>query len=137
MKFYDALLPENQNDRMEIRRAEPYSYCQFIMGRDHAAHGRARHPFMTGSAGRAYFAATRYMLGVRPGFDRLVVDPCVPADWEGFSVTRRWRGAEYAIRVENPDHVEKGVARLEVDGAPAESIPAFAGGSHAVRVVMG
>ena len=39
-----ALLPYNQNDIVEIRQAEPYSYCQFIMGRDHTAHGRARHP---------------------------------------------------------------------------------------------
>ena len=137
MKFYDALLPENQNDILEIRQAEPYSYCQFIMGRDHAAHGRARHPFMTGSAGWAYFAATRFMLGVRPEFDRLTVDPCIPADWDGFEVTRRWRGAVYDIRVENPDHVEKGVKAVEVDGAGAQAIPAFTGGRHAVRVVMG
>lgn len=137
MKFYDALLPENQNDRMEIRQAEPYSYCQFIMGRDHAAHGRARHPFMTGSAGWSYFAATRYMLGVRPEFDRLTVDPCIPAEWDGFTVVRRWRGAEYRIRVENPDHVEKGVKRIEVDGKPAERVPAFGEGKHDVRVIMG
>ena len=137
MKFYDALLPENQNDLMEIRQAEPYSYCQFIMGRDHAAHGRARHPFMTGSAGWAYYAATRWMLGVRPEFDRLTVDPCVPAEWDGFTVVRRWRGATYRIRVENPDHVEKGVAQIEVDGGPAGFIPVFTAGEHAVRVVMG
>ncbi len=137
MKFYDALLPENQNDIIEIRRAEPYSYCQFIMGRDHADHGRARHPFMTGSAGWAYYAATRCMLGVRPEFDRLSVDPCIPAAWDGFSVTRRWRGARYHIRVENPEHVEKGVATLEVDGSPVDFVPAFDSGEHQVRVVMG
>ena len=137
MKLYDALLPENQNDIMQIRQAEPYSYCQFIMGRDHSAHGRARHPFMTGSAGWAYFAATRYMLGIRPGFDRLTVDPCVPADWDGFEATRRWRGATYRIRVENPTHVEKGVAAIEVDGMPVDVIPIFTEGVHDVRVIMG
>ena len=137
MKFYDALLPENQNDIMEIRQAEPYTYCQFIMGRDHSAHGRARHPFMTGSAGWAYFAATRYMLGVRPEFDRLTVDPCVPADWDGFSMVRRWRGAEYRIRVENPEHVEKGVKSIEVDGKTAEYIPAFEAGVHEIKIIMG
>lgn len=137
MKFYDALLPENQNDRMEIRQAESYTYCQFIMGRDHASHGRARHPFMTGSAGWAYFAATRYMLGVRPEFHSLTVDPCIPAEWDGFTLTRRWRGARYSIRVENPDHVEKGVKQIEVDGKTVGSIPAFENGTHTVRVVMG
>ncbi len=137
MKFYDALLPENQNDRMEIRQAEPYTYCQFIMGRDHPAFGRARHPFMTGSSGWAYYAATHYMLGIRPEFHSLTVDPCVPAEWEGFSLTRRWRGAEYRIRVENPDHVEKGVRLLEVDGKPADHVPVFGEGVHQVRAVMG
>ena len=92
---------------------------------------------MTGSAGWAYFAATRYMLGVRPEFDRLTVDPCIPADWDGFAVTRRWRGATYRIRVENPARVEKGVKRIEVDGRPAETVPVFGGGEHEIRVVMG
>ncbi len=137
MKYYDALLPENQNDRMEIRQAEPYTYCQFIMGRDHTAFGRARHPFMTGSAGWAYYAATRYMLGIRPEFRSLTVDPCIPAAWDGFTAVRRWRGAEYRITVENPAHVEKGIVRLEVDGKAADHIPAFAGGTHLVRAVMG
>ena len=137
MELYDALLPENQNDIMEIRQAEPYTYCQFIMGRDHTAHGKARHPFMTGSAGWAYFAATRYMLGVRPEFDRLTVDPCIPADWDGFAVTRQWRGATYRIRVENPAHVEKGVKEICVDGERAEHVPVFGGGEHEVHVIMG
>ena len=137
MKFYNALLPENQNDLMEIRQAEPYSYCQFIMGRDHSAHGRARHPFMTGSAGWAYYAATRYMLGIRPGFDRLTVDPCIPAEWDGFDAVRHWRGAVYQIHVENPTHVEKGVRLLEVDGQTAQTIPVFSSGAHSIRVVMG
>ncbi len=137
MKFYDALLPENQNDIMEIRQAEPYSYCQFIMGRDHTAFGRARHPFMTGSSGWAYFAATRYMLGIRPAFDRLTVDPCIPASWDGFTAVRRWRGAEYRITVSNPAHVEKGVSSLRVDGQETDRIPAFGQGVHIVDVMMG
>ena len=137
MKFYDALLPENQNDRMETRQAEPYSYCQFIMGRDHSAFGRARHPFMTGSSGWSYYAATRYMLGIRPGFDSLTVDPCIPADWDGFTAVRKWRGAVYRITVSNPEHVEKGVVALETDGQPAERIPVFGSGTHEIRVTMG
>ena len=137
MKYYDALLPENQNDKMEIRQAEPYTYCQFIMGRDHTAFGRARHPFMTGSAGWAYYAATRYILGIRPEFHSLTVDPCIPAAWDGFTAIRKWRGAEYRITVENPNHVEKGTAILEVDGAEAKFIPAFESGTHQVRVVLG
>lgn len=115
MEFYNALCPYYQNDKIEIRQAEPYSYCQFIMGRDHTAFGRARHPFMTGSGGWAYFSATRYMLGVRPGFEELVIDPCIPSEWETFTMTRVWRNVRYHITVKNPSHVMAGVQYAEMD----------------------
>ena len=139
MKFYDALLPYNQNDIIEIREAEPYSYCQFVMGRDHTAHGRARHPWLTGSAGWMYYAVTHWMLGVRPGFDGLTVDPCVPADWHDFEITRQWRGATYNIKVGNPNGVEKGVKSVMLNGKPVQgAIPAQPAGSvNEVLVVMG
>lgn len=138
MKFYNALCPYYQNNMIEIRQSEPYSYCQFVVGRDHTAFGRARHPFMTGSGGWAYFSATRYMLGIRPDFEHLTIDPCIPADWKEFSAVRRWRGAEYNIHVENPDGVMKGVQELYLDGEKVERIPVMAQGSrHDVRVVMG
>lgn len=137
MKFYNALCPYYQNNMIEIRQSEPYSYCQFVVGRDHTAFGRARHPFMTGSGGWAYFSATRYMLGIRPDFEHLTIDPCIPADWREFSAVRRWRGAEYDIHVENPDGVMKGVQELYLDGEKVERIPVMAQGSrHDVRVVM-
>ncbi len=139
MKFYNALLPYNQNDKIEIRESEPYSYCQFVMGKDHTAFGRARHPFMTGSGGWAYFAATRYMLGIRPDFASLTVDPCIPADWDSFEVTRKWRGATYHITVNNPDGVEKGVKSILLNGAPVDgAVPQQAAGTvNEVVVTMG
>lgn len=138
MKYYHALCPYYQNDKIEIREAEPYSYCQFIMGKDHTAHGRARHPFMTGTGGWAYFAATRYMLGLRPRFDYLEIDPCIPADWKEFSVIREWRGAKYVIRVINPEGVMKGVKELYLNGEKTDRIPCMEKGTiHQVRAVMG
>ncbi len=138
MKFYQALCPAGQNDMIETREAEPYSYCQFIMGKDHTAFGRARHPFMTGSGGWAYFAATRYILGIRPEFDHLTVDPCIPAEWSGFEAVRRWRGAIYRIHVSNPEKVMHGVRQILVDGREAQVIPLFpAGTEHEVEVIMG
>lgn len=138
MKFYDALCPAMQNDRIEVRKAEPYSYCQFVSGRDHTTFGEAHHPFMTGSAGWAYYAATQYLLGVRPEFDSLTVDPCIPADWKEFTVDRIWRGAEYRIRVTNPKGVEKGVAEIRLNGETVDSIPVQAPGSVSeIEVIMG
>lgn len=138
MKFYNALCPYYQNDKIEIRESEPYSYCQFIMGKDHTGFGRARHPFMTGSGGWAYFSVTRYMLGIRPDFDELKINPCIPAEWERFHVTREWRGATYEIEIENPNAVMKGVKEIKVDGNKVERIEVQKKGTvHNVTVVMG
>ena len=138
MKFYNALCPALQNDKIEVRKAEPYTYCQFVCGKDHTAFGRANHPFMTGTAGWAYYAATQYILGIRPDFDELVIDPCIPADWKEFSAVRRWRGAEYRIHVTNPHSVEKGIVSLTLNGQPVKHIAVQQPGSIVeIEAVMG
>jgi len=139
MKFYNSLLPYNQNDMIEVREAEPYSYCQFVMGKDHTAFGRARHPWLTGSGGWNYTAVTRWILGIRLTFDGLIIDPCVPADWKHFEVDRQWRSATYHIKVENPDGVQRGVQSVTLNGGPGTMpIPPQAAGSvNEVVVTMG
>jgi len=138
MEYYNALCPYYQNDMIEIREAEPYSYCQFVIGRDHTGFGRARHPFMTGTGGWAYFSATRYILGIRPQMDHLEIDPCIPSEWEGFFAERVWRGAKFRIQVENPKKVMKGVKEIWLDGQKVEQIPVMERDSeHQVRIVMG
>lgn len=138
MEYYNSLCPYNQNDMIEIRESEPYSYCQFIMGKDHTAFGRARHPFMTGSGGWSYFSATRYMLGIRPDFDKLEINPCIPADWKQFSAVRKWRGATYNITVLNPDAVMKGVKEIKVNGEIVPEIRVLPEGTvNEIEVVLG
>lgn len=138
MEYYNSLCPYLQNDMIEIRESEPYSYCQFIVGKDHTAFGRARHPFMTGSGGWSYFSATRYMLGIRPDFETLNINPCIPSDWKEFSVTRKWRGATYNIKVLNPDSVMKGVKTIKLNGEEVDAINVQLKGSiNEVEVVLG
>lgn len=138
MKFYNALCPYHQNDMIELREAEPYSYCQFIVGKEHTAYGRARHPFMTGTGGWAYFSATRFILGIRPQFDTLTVDPCIPAEWKEFKISREWRGAMYNITVLNPEGVMKGIKSIRLNKEIVNQIVAQANGSqNEVIVIMG
>lgn len=139
MKLYNALLPYNQNDMIEVRESEPYSYCQFVIGKDHTAYGRARHPWLTGSAGWTYTAATKWILGIRPSFDGLIIDPCIPKDWKGFEVARCWRGASFKIRVENPRGVNRGVKLLTLNGKSIQRaiMPQQAGSVNEVLVIMG
>ncbi|HLS04115.1 MAG TPA: hypothetical protein VK030_05080 [Actinomycetales bacterium] len=139
--LYDAILPYNQNDQIETRGAEPYAYVQFIYGRDHQWYGKAQNPWLTGTAGWMYTAATKYILGIRVGFDGLVVDPSIPSSWDGFSVQRVWRGATYQISVKNPAGVESGVESVRVDGVEhdaSQPIPsAPAGKTVEVVVTLG
>lgn len=138
VKFYNSLCPYYQNDMIEIREAEPYSYCQFIMGKDHTAFGRARHPFMTGTGGWAYFSATRYILGIQPQFDSLEINPCIPSDWKEFMVEREWKGAVYKIHVSNPDGVMKGIKSITLNGETVEKINSMPAGTiNQVEVTMG
>ena len=139
MKFYDSLLPYNQNDMIEVREAEPYSYCQFIMGRDHTAYGRARHPWLTGSGGWSYTAATRWILGVRLSFEGMIIDPCIPSEWNEFHVVRQWRGATFNISVKNPNRVERGVKNVTLNDKLVRGPipPQAAGSANDVVVVMG
>lgn len=138
MAYYNSLCPFYQNDKIETRKCEPYSYCQFVTGVDHPKFGEAHHPFMTGTGGWSYFSATRFMLGIRPEFDSLTIDPCIPAEWDGFSVSRRFRGTQYHIQIENPTHVCKGVAEIFVNGQLMQEIPVMPGVAECeVRVVMG
>ncbi len=138
LKFYDAILPYSQNDIIEIREAEPYSYCQFIMGKDHTAHGRARHPWLTGTAGWFYMAATKYILGIKVNFDGLVIDPCIPKDWKEFQVQRNWRGATYKINVKNPHSVMKGIKSIRLNGKLVECpiSPQKSGSVNDIEVIM-
>ncbi|SDD12396.1 chitobiose phosphorylase [Sanguibacter gelidistatuariae] len=136
--FYDSVLPYNQNDNIEVRGAEPYAYAQFIYGRDHEWYGKAQNPWLTGTAGWMYTAATKYILGVRLSLDGLIVDPSIPTAWDGFEMRREWRGAVYQIEVRNPGHVSTGVVSVTVDGVehPAgEPIPARPAGSEVAVVV--
>jgi len=139
MKFYDAILPYNQNDLIEVREAEPYTYCQFVMGKDHTAFGRARHPWLTGSASWFYIAVTKYILGIRPTYEGLTIDPCIPSEWDEFKVIRKWRESEYSIRVSNPEHVEKGVKSVCLNGKSINGpIPIQKKGSvNMVEIIMG
>lgn len=139
MKLYDNLLPYNQNDMIETRESEPYSYCQFTMGRDHTAYGRARHPWLTGSAGWNYTAATKWILGIRPNYSGLEIDPCIPKSWKGFEVTRSWRGATYKISVKNPAGVEKGVKSVILNGTEVCGLipPQKTGSFNEIVVTLG
>lgn len=138
-EYYRQINPVGKNDQIDEFECEPYVYPQNILGDEHPQFGLARNSWLSGTASWCYQAGTQYILGIRPTYTGLEIDPCIPCAWDGFRVTRRFRNAVYQIVVENPDHVSKGVQSVTVDGQTIASnvVPIFAGGTHQVRVTLG
>jgi cellobiose phosphorylase len=125
-QYFRATLPGAWNTRAEVREIEPYVYCQFTHSKSSPRYGASRVPWLSGSAAWSFHAATHYILGLRPEYDGLRIDPCIPSAWKSFSVTRNFRGRKVSIEVRNPNGVEKGVRTLVLNGEPLEGnlIPA-------------
>lgn len=139
-QYYKQINPAAKNDTIDEFECEPYVYPQNILGDEHPQFGLARNAWLTGTASWAYQAGLKYILGIRPEIDGLRIDPCIPPDWAGFTVDRRFRGAQYRITVSNPQGVSKGVEAIRVDGELIEGtlLPLFDDGDqYSVEVVMG
>lgn len=139
-QYYQQINPAVRNGRIEEFEVEPYCYPQNILGDEHPQHGLGRNSWLSGTASWCWQAASQYILGIRPEHGGLRIDPCIPSAWKGFRVSRRFRGADYEILVENPSGVCKGVAGMFVDGLEVEGMvvpAAAAGGRVKVRVLLG
>jgi len=115
-QYYSATNPASQNEHIEIYECEPYVYSQNIISDEHPQFGLARNSWLTGAAAWHYLAATQYILGIRPELAGLRIDPCIPSNWDGFKVMRKFRGNSIHIEVYNPDHVCNGVRLMKIDG---------------------
>jgi len=118
--YYRAAMPAAYNDRAEVRQLEPYVQGQTTYSPFSPRAGTARTAWLTGAAAWAYVSATHYILGLQPELDGLRIDPCIPSSWDGFTVTRRFRGTTLDITVRNPDGVCRGVRSVELNGQPLE-----------------
>lgn len=138
--LYAKIAPAYLEDISEIHRMEPYVYAQMIAGKDAVRHGEAKNSWLTGTAAWNYVAISQAILGVRPQYDGLKIDPCIPQAWEGYTVTRQFRGDTYVIQVANPNRVSRGVKSLTVDGRRIDGcvVPVIGDGqTHRVEVVLG
>jgi cellobiose phosphorylase len=144
LEYYLSICPSAKQGEIDLYRSEPYVYAQMIAGRDAPCFGEAKNSWLTGTAAWTLVALTQGILGIKPDYRGLVVDPCIAKAWKGFSATRKFRGAEYRIEVRNPRGICKGVASVKVDGkavapvAKSALLPLFpAGTTHRVEIELG
>ena len=138
--LYSRIAPAWREEISDLHKMEPYVYSQMIAGKDAPNFGQAKNSWLTGTAAWNFYVISNNILGVKPDWDGLQIDPCIPQGWDGYQVSRRFRGATYHIAIENPEHVCRGVKRVTVDGEAIEGnvLPVFADGkAHDVKVVLG
>jgi cellobiose phosphorylase len=138
--YYTRICPSYLEDISDLHKTEPYVYAQMIAGKDAYKPGEAKNSWLTGTAAWNFYAITQYILGIRPDYDGLIIDPCIPQNWEGFFVQRKFRGALYRIEVKNPHHVNKGVKVMSIDGDRIDGniIPVQdKGKTYQVEVILG
>ena len=139
--YYLRINPSVREARSDVHRCEPYVYAQMIAGPDAPTHGEAKNSWLTGTSAWNFVAITQWILGIRPDLDGLRVDPVLPAEWDGFTATRRYRDATYRISVRKPGGVLGRVRSLSVDGVdvPGTLVPLAPPGSvvHISAVVEG
>jgi cellobiose phosphorylase len=139
-EVYTRTCPAYVEEISDIRRTEPYVYCQMVAGCDAPTFGEGKNSWLTGTAAWTFMNISQYILGIRPTLDGLAIDPCLPASIKGFSCERVYRGVRYHITVEKPAGVSKGVRSLRVDGNAIEGNIIPLDGSKpdcTVTVVMG
>ena len=115
-EVYRKICPSYIEEISDIHRTEPYVYSQMIAGADAPGFGEAKNSWLTGTAAWTFINLSQALLGILPGYDGLIVDPCLPETFGDFKVNRHFRGADYHIEIHKPKGVQKGVRWIEVDG---------------------
>jgi len=138
--YYLRINPSKREEISDVHRCEPYVYAQMIAGREAPTYGEAKNSWLTGAAAWNYVAITQWILGIRPELTGLRLDPCLPPEWDSFSVLRNYRGHRLHINVFNPQHVSRGLLMLKLDGKQVEGnllILDDDGADHQVEVWLG
>ncbi len=139
-EYYSKIAPAYLEDISEIHRMEPYVYSQMIAGKDAVRPGEAKNSWLTGTAAWNFLVISQNILGIKPEYNGLMIDPCIPSNMKGYKVTRGFRGDVYNIEIKNPDGVCKGIKSVTVDGKKIEGniiTPFKDGKEHNVEVIMG
>lgn len=135
---YKKILPSYVEEKYQtLHKVEPYVNCQMVAGKDSARPGEGKNSWLTGTAAWMWYTISEYILGIKPSYDGLMIDPCLPSTAKSYEVTRKFRGGEFHITVNNPEGNQKGIKSITLDGKIINGniVPAELG-KHEVIVEM-
>lgn len=139
-EYWAKIAPAFNEEISELHKTEPYVYAQMIGGKDAYKPGEAKNSWLTGTAAWNFITISQNILGIQPQYNGLRIDPCIPKDWDGFEVQRKFRGEIFNITVKNPYQVNKGIKKVILDGKEIDTniLPLGSGSNeHTVEVIMG
>ncbi len=93
-RHYLKITPAFTKDQA-LRKVEPYVFCQMVAGKDAFKPGEGKNSWLTGTAAWTWKAVSEALLGIKPQFDGLLVEPCIPIGT--YRIHRRFREAEYEL----------------------------------------
>jgi cellobiose phosphorylase len=137
LDYYLRINPSKREVMSDLHRCEPYCYAQMIAGKDAGHFGEAKNSWLTGTAAWNFVAITQWILGLRPDYDGLRVEPVLPQGWSGFTATRLFRGVRYDIEVKRVGPGNR--VALAVEGKPVAGtlIPIPRADRVSVQVTVG
>ena len=93
-RHYQMITPAFTKDQA-LRKVEPYVFCQMVAGKDAFKPGEGKNSWLTGTAAWTWKAVSEALLGIKPQFDGLLVEPCIPMGT--YRIHRRFRDADYHL----------------------------------------
>ena len=93
-RHYQKITPAFTKDQA-LRKVEPYVFCQMVAGKDAFKPGEGKNSWLTGTAAWTWKAVSEALLGIKPQFDGLLVEPCIPIGT--YRIHRRFRDADYHL----------------------------------------
>jgi cellobiose phosphorylase len=115
-EYYKKITPSYLEEISDLHKTETYVYSQMIAGKDAFKPGESKNSWLSGTASWTFYTISQYILGLQPQYNGLKLDPCIPNEWNGFELKRKFRGANYSIKVSNPGHVSKGIKKIIFNG---------------------
>ena len=135
-EHYTKICPAWIEDQ-QLHKVEPYVYCQMVAGKDAAKPGEGKNSWLTGTAAWNWITITQYILGIKPTYDGIEIDPCIPSTLKEYKVRRVLRDTTFDIIVRNPNGKQSGVSQIVLDGSAIEgTVITATSGHHVVEVTM-
>jgi len=139
-EYFKKISPAYLEDISELHKTEPYVYSQMIAGKDAFKPGEAKNSWLTGTAAWNFYTISQYILGVRPSYNGLEIDPCIPKDWKSYKISRKFRGSTYHLEINNPHGVNNGVKHVTIDGKSFDGgniLPLLPAGEYNIQIELG